>query len=187
VSGQNPLKTGIYMLFVDDSIKVNDRYYGIDSIWTKEEPKIDTSLLGYYKIHYYVRSLSGMMAEAERKVWVVVKPESMKGEWNVDLKILPSNDSLSFTDLLSVENKKLFINNLNNIPKLKVELSLATDLQDSIYIFEKNISDSLYYIIGSGIIDECAQQMKLNYFINGEDVMMKCEATYSRKDTTLTK
>jgi hypothetical protein len=183
VGGDNPLKTGIYMDFVDDSVKFIDLYYGIDSVRT--EHNVDTSLLGRYKVHYYARSSSGMEAEAKRDVWVVVKPESMKGLWNVDLKISPSNDSLTFTDSLSVEKTKLISNYFNN-SKLKIELSLATDLQDSVYIFEKNISDSLYYILGSGIIDERAQQMKLKYFINGEDVVMKCEATYSR-DTTATK
>jgi hypothetical protein len=190
VGGENPLKTGIYMDFVDGPITINDYYYGIDSVWIDYYSisdtslhKIDTSLLGYYQATYHALSSSGMEVEAKRDIWVVVKPESMKGLWDVDL----GNSSLPFTDSLSVENKKLFINNLNNIPGLKIELSLAADLQDSVYIFERNISDSLYYILGSGIIDERAQQMKLKYFINGEDVMMKCEATYSKRDTTSTK
>jgi len=178
VSGQNPLKTGIYMDFVDDSVKFSDRF-GIDRFEMTDN--VDTSLLGYYKVFYFTQSLSGMTAEAQRDVWTVVKPESMKGEWDVAWKILPSEDLPSFIDSLSVVGKKLIINNLNNVPELNIELSLAANLQDSVYIFEQYSSDSLYYIFGSGTIDERAMSMILNYSIVEESDTTRYQATYSRE------
>jgi len=71
VTGQNPFKTGIYLTFVDDSVRISGRF-GIDSVWM--EHNIDTSLLGYYQITYHAVSFSGMTAEAQRDVWVVVMP-----------------------------------------------------------------------------------------------------------------
>jgi hypothetical protein len=184
VKGDNPLKTGIYMLFVDDSVTMIDRY-GIDTShsWV-DRTDVDTSLLGYYKVFYYAQSLSGLTAEAQRDVWVVVKPESMKGEWNVFWENLSSKDTMSFVDSLGVENKKLILNNLNNIPEFKIELSLAADLQDSVYIFEQYRFDSLYCVFGVGTIDTLARKMILNYSLVKEKDTTKCQATYLRQTTS---
>jgi len=178
VGGQNPLKTGIYMTFIDDSVRVSDRF-GIDTFYS--ESNIDTAKLGYYQIQYFVQSLSGMTAEAQRDVWVVVKPESMRGVWDVAWRILPSGDSLSFIDSLGVENTRLIIHNFNNIPDLKIKLSLAANLQDSVYIFEQYSSDSLYCVFGNGTINERARNMILNYFIVEENDTTKYRAIYSRE------
>ena len=181
VSGQNPLKTAIYASFVDDSVKIT-ALYGLDSVWAKHN--IDTSLLGYYQIFYYAQSLSGMTAEAQRDVWVVVKPESMKGLWNVVFDTSKSKMPLSFIDSLTVKNQKLIINNFNNIPELKIELSLAADLQDSVYIFQQYGSDSLYCVFGNGTIDERAMEMTLRYSIVNDNDTTTYNATYSRKTTS---
>jgi hypothetical protein len=173
IVGQNPLKTGIYLSFVDDSVNIYT-LSGLDSVSAKHN--IDTSLLGYYQISYYARSLSGMTAEAQRDVWVVVKPKSMNGLWDVSL----SGSSDSFTDSLCVENKKLTISNLNNILGLKVELSLAANLQDSVYIFEQYLSDSLYCVFGSGTIDERAMNMVLDYSIVENSDTTVFHSVYSR-------
>jgi hypothetical protein len=181
VNGDNPLKTGIYMFFVDDIVNINSPH-GIDSVWIASD--VDTSLLGYYKVFYFAQSLSGLTAEAQRNVWVIVKPESMEGLWEVVLENpLPE---IPFIDSLDVENESLIINNLNNISELKIELSLAADLQDSVYIFEQYRFDSLYCVFGVGTIDERANTMILNYSIVKENDTTKYRATYSRK-TTLTK
>ena len=181
VSGQNPLKTAIYASFVDDSVKIT-AFYGLDSVWT--EHTIDTSLLGYYQITYHAQSLSGMMAETQhRNVWVVVKPESMKGLWEVIPDTSSTKTFSPFIDSLTVVDKKLIVNNLNNISELKTELSLAADLQDSVYIFEQYISDSLYCVFGFGTIDERAMTMTLHYSIIENNDTTKYQATYSRKTT----
>jgi hypothetical protein len=181
VRGENPLLSGIYMTFVDDSVNIYS-LHGLDSVWT--EPDIDTSLLGYYRISYHAQSLSGMEAEAERDVWVVVKPESMKGLWDVALCVFPS-DTLhtSFADSLCVENRKLIISNFNNVPELKIELSLAADLQDSVYIFEQYRFDSLYCVFGAGTIDQRATQMVLRHSVVGveDGDTVRYTMTYSRQ------
>ena len=182
VGGQNPLKTGIYMPFIDDSVRVSDRF-GIDSFY---RDSIDATKLGYFQIRYFVQSLSGMTAEAQRDVWVVVKPESMKGLWEVDLEVSSFRNPLTFIDSLGVDNKKLVINNLNNIHEFKIELSLAANLQDSVYIFEQYSSDSLYLVFGNGTIDSCAMQMILDYSIVEDKTTTKYRAIYSR-DTISTK
>jgi len=193
VGGQNPLKAGIYLSFVDDSVKIS-ALYGLDSVWAEYE--VDTAWLGYDNhVFYHAVSLSGMMAEAQRDVWVVVKPESMKGLWDVSVDMPASNPPLTFVDSLDVDGDKVIINNLhiNTLPLLreKVKLSLAADLQDSVYIFEQSFSDSLY-LFGSGTIDERAMEMKLNYFtftVTVEDSIsinsdtLTYRAIYSRKPT----
>ena len=190
IRGQNPLKTGIYMPLVADSVTAYS-LYGVDSLYVVDSAAVDTSLLGYYQIAYRAVSLSGMTAEAERDVWVVVKPESMKGSWDVSLNVYPNSTS-NFVDSLSVEKGKLILNApLNNNPELKIELSLAANLQDSVYIFEQYRPDSVYCVFGAGTIDERANKMILQYFIVGNFIpgnhdTLRCSATYSRK-TTLTK
>jgi hypothetical protein len=180
VSGQNPLKTGIYLPFVDDSVRIIAPY-GIDSVRMEHDIDSIPTLLGYHQIFYYVQSLSGMTAEAQRDVWVVVKPESMKGAWEVSL-----DTSLNlFTDSLTVANKKLFINNLHNIPELKIELSLAADLQDSVYIFDQYNADSTYRVYGFGTIDSCAMNMSLTYFLTHNNAVIHYNATYSRDSISI--
>ncbi|MCL2041334.1 MAG: hypothetical protein FWG84_04760 [Bacteroidales bacterium] len=193
VGGQNPLKAGIYLSFVDDSVKIS-ALYGIDSVWA--EYWVDTSRLGDdYHVFYHAVSLSGMTADAQRDVWVVVKPESMKGLWDVSVDMPASKLPLTFVDSLDVDGDKVIINNLhiNTLPLLreKVKLSLAADLQDSVYLFEQSFSDSLY-LFGSGTIDERAMEMKLNYFtftVTVEDSIsinsdtLTYRAVYSRKPT----
>ena len=181
VGGQNPLKTGIYMSFVDDSVTAYSRY-GIETFYLGDSTAVDTSLLGYYQMVYHAVSLSGMTTEAEREVWVVVKPESMKGMWDVAFDSLSFAPPSPFEDSLGVENKKLIINNLHHIPKLKVVLSLASNLQDSVYIFEQYLLDSSYCVSGVGTIDERAMKMKLSYSIVKDSITTKWEATYSRKE-----
>ena len=181
VSGQNPLKTGIYLPFVDDSVRIIAHYgLNLDFCW-KDTTQIDTALLGCYQIFYHAESLSGMTADAQRDVWTVVKPESMQQMWNVAVE----NATNSFTDSLTVANKKLFINNLHNIPELKVELSLAADLQDSVYIFEQYNADSTYRVYGFGTIDSCAMNMSLTYFLTHNNAVIHYNATYSRDSISI--
>jgi len=182
VTGQNPLKTGIYLSFMDDSVRISGRF-GIDSVWT--EHNIDTSLLGYYQITYHAVSFSGMTVEAQRDVWVVVKPKSMKGLWDVSAYFPKQNLTMTFVDSLDVENEKIIINNLNTIIKEQIELSLAADLQDSVYIFDQYISDSAFAVFGYGTIDETAMRMELHFSLVENNDTTVYRAVYSRDSISI--
>ncbi|MDR0363736.1 MAG: hypothetical protein LBH92_01750 [Bacteroidales bacterium] len=178
VLGANPLKTPIYFPFVDDTLHVHD-YYGLDTVWVEHD--VDTSLLGRYNVFYYARTLAGMSSEANRDVWVVVQPKSMETMWDIEV-VSRENENISYDDSLTRKGSNLIINNLNNIEGAEVLLQLASDLQDSVYIYEQVLPpDSLKSIIGTGFINEKATVMELNYTIFSEEDTATYHAVYKRK------
>lgn len=178
VLGANPLKTGIYASFVDDSVKILSSF-GLDTAWSVRE--VDTSRLGKYTVEYYTCSLSGLEATAQRDVWVVVMPKSMADStWQVQLT--PEGGEASrFNDTLTASNDKntFVIKNFHNIKGAAVSLELAAELGDSVYISKQEL-DTTATVEGKGTIDNKALLMQLNYFLVSDEDTLRYKATYTR-------
>ena len=184
ILGSNPLKTGIYASFVDDSVQILSASGLLDSAWSIRN--VDTSLLGKYTVDYYARSLSGLEATAQRDVWVVATPVSMADSgWQV--KLVPEQGEVSyFNDTLITGSNKIEIKNFHNIPGAKIKLDLISDLNDVVSISKQDV-DSATTVEGKGRIDDKTLLMLLNYsFISSKDTVFY-QAVYTRDSIRTTR